>query len=174
MKIGITGSTKLAKCLSDNIEADWSFYRLINGDVSCSTAFDCDVFINHAHVEWGQIELTERFYHEWKDDDSKLLINISSRAAQPNISRGYKYAAQKAALNHFTNNIIYNSPKKFRVCTLNLGLIEDRELSSLTYSDISSTIQYVLSNDHLEFSEITVSHKENYRSVQQQKSKRYL
>lgn len=174
MKIGITGSTKLAKYLIDNIDAEWSSYRLIDGDISSSLAFDCDVFINHAHVGFEQVELLSRFYDAWKDDESKMIINISSRAAQPNISKGHKYAAQKAALNHFANNIIYNSPKKFRVCTLNLGLIEDRELSSLTYSDISSTIQYVLSNDHLEFSEITVSHKENYRSVQQQKAKRYL
>lgn len=173
MKIGITGSSKLAKYLIDNVDAEWTSYRLIDGDISSSCAFDCDVFINQAHVEWEQIELMEKFYHRWKDDDSKLLINISSRASQPNISKGYKYAAQKAALNHFSNNLIYNSPKKFRLTTLNLGLIED-ELSSLTYSDIADTILYVLRNDHLEVAEITVSHKENYQSVQQQKSKRYL
>lgn len=173
MKIGITGSSKLAKYLIDNVDAEWSSYRLIDGDISSSAAFDCDVFINHAHVEWEQVDLMEKFYRQWKDDDSKLLINISSRASQPNISKGYKYAAQKAALNHFSNNLIYNSEKKFRVCTLNLGLIED-ELSSLTYSEIADTILFVLKHNHLEFSEITVSHKENYRSVQQQKSKRYL
>lgn len=173
MKIGITGSTKLANFLIEDIVEEWWSYRLVNGQVSQS-AFDCDVFINHAHVDFEQVELLEMFYNAWKDDDSKMIINISSRAAQPNISKGHKYAAQKAALNHYANNLIYNSPKKFRVCTLNLGLIEDSEISSLTYRDISNTIKYVLSNDHLEFSEITLSHRENYQSVQQQKSKRYL
>ena len=81
MKIAVTGSSKLANCIQGNkirveFGADWSQY---------------DVFVNNAHVEWEQCRLLEEVYEVWKDDETKTIVNISSRAHQPNISKGYKY-----------------------------------------------------------------------------------
>ncbi len=174
MRIAITGSSKLAAHLINTIDAEWESFRITQNRISAPmNAQHCDVFINQAHLNWDQINVLEEFYDAWKDDDTKTIINISSRAAQPNISKGYRYAAQKAALNHMSNNMIYNSEKKCRICTLNLGLIEHSEISSLTYEDISSIIKFILENKHLEFSEVTVSHRENYQKVQEEKRRLY-
>ena len=38
-----------------------------------------DVFVNCAHVDFKQTELLNEAYNEWKNDNRKLIINISSR-----------------------------------------------------------------------------------------------
>ena len=107
MKILITGRSVLASLLHERLISTTScrIEDILRGEVVLD---EYDVFINYAHVGFKQVELLEYVFNEWKNDTSKLIINISSRAAQPNISSGYMYAAQKAALNHYAANLTYN------------------------------------------------------------------
>jgi NAD(P)-dependent dehydrogenase (short-subunit alcohol dehydrogenase family) len=163
MKIAITGSTKLASYLplatKLRIEDDIDFDQY-------------DVFINHAHKDFEQVRLLENAFNAWKDDASKLIINISSRASQPNCSKGYVYAAQKAALDHLADNLTYNSDKKCRITTLNLGLLES-DLPSCTYQEVSELLEYIISMPpHLEIPRMYFQHAICYNEVQRQKAKR--
>lgn len=167
MKIAITGSSKLAGSIIDRFGAD--SYR-VDDNIDKS---NYDVFINNAHVGFQQCFLLEEWCNAWYDDDSKLIINISSRAGLPNLSKGYMYASQKAALDHLSDNLLYNSDKKCRITTINLGMLED-ELPSVSYSEVCDLIGYVLSMPkHLELPRVFLQHSRNYRKVQGLKSHRY-
>ena len=101
----------------------------------------------------------------------KLLVNISSRAQQPNISKGTMYAAQKAALTHYANNLIYNNAeKRCRIMTLHLGLLNHPTIPSLDYNEVSGYIlRYLTWDSHFEIPEVTLQHSANYLAVQAQK-----
>jgi NAD(P)-dependent dehydrogenase (short-subunit alcohol dehydrogenase family) len=157
MKIAVTGSSKLANCIQGNkirveFGADWSQY---------------DVFVNNAHVEWEQCRLLEEVYEVWKDDETKTIVNISSRAHQPNISKGYKYAAQKAALNHMATNLNYNSDAKCRIATINCGLLESSMHSSISYERAGEWVDWVIKNSDI--TEITIENPANYIQIQNEK-----
>lgn len=130
-----------------------------------------DVFINLAHVGFSQVELLDQCSRYWMDQQDKWIINISSRASQPNISKGHMYAAQKAALDHYANNLIYNSDKKFRMTTLNLGLLEHPTLPSLSHKEVVDFVDSLfLLPWHVETPTIYLQHSENYQSVQRAKN----
>lgn len=164
--IQVTGSTKLAGAIVKQLNA----VPIRIGDVLDP---NCDIFINNAHVDFLQAELLYSVFKQWKDDPSKLIINISSRAGLPNLSKGYLYGAQKAALDHLSDNLIYNSDKKCRITTINLGMLED-ELPSVSYSEVCDLIKYVINMPkHLEISRVFLQHSTNYQQVQSLKAKRY-
>jgi NAD(P)-dependent dehydrogenase (short-subunit alcohol dehydrogenase family) len=129
------------------------------------------VFINCAHVDFCQIELLEECFENFKSYPEKTIVNISSRAHQPNISKGYMYAAQKAALNHYANNLVYNNgEKQCRMMTINLGLLNHPTLPSLDYNEVSGYIlRYLTWDSHFEIPEVTLQHSANYLAVQAQK-----
>ena len=107
MRILITGKSKLSRYLGDAFIARTGQPVLIT---HCRFEDEIDwdrhdIFINCAHVGFEQTNLLMKAFEAWKYNPSKKIINISSRAAQPNISLGYLYSAQKAALNHLANNL---------------------------------------------------------------------
>ena len=77
------------------------------------------------------------------------------------------YSAQKAALNHLADNLIYNSDKQCKISTINIGLMESK-LPSLSYDEIVEVIEYILMTD-IEIAEITIQHPENYQKIQDTK-----
>jgi len=173
MKVVITGSSGLARVIGDTIVSTphAGEVHLVSHVRAESTIKwdDHEVFINCAHVGWWQTELLMEAYEHWKDDRTKTIINISSRAVQPNISKGYLYAAQKASLNHLSNNLVYNSDKRCRITTLNLGLLE-HELPSLKYNEVAGWIyKHCTGSKHIDIPEMTFQHAENYQSVQSDK-----
>lgn len=179
MIILITGSTGLARNISDTFTStpfaggmnivneariedlmlweDWEWQEY-------------DVFINNAFgAPFDQCDLLEKSFNAYRHDMKKIIINISSRASQPNISKGYKYAAAKAALNHMSNNYTYNSDKKCKITTMNLGLI-NHELPSLSYQSISNAIWYLATSyPDIEIPEVTMQAHANYNEVQSDK-----
>ena len=168
MRIAVTGSSKLAGAIVDTFNAD---SIRIEDDVDKS---QYDVFINNAHVGFSQTNLLYQWFEAWRNDSSKLIINISSRAGLPNLSKGYLYAAQKAALDHLADNLTYNSDKMCKITTINLGMLED-DLPSLSYKDVCRTIQDVLQlSSHIEIPRIVLQHAHNYQDIQEQKKVRYL
>ena len=166
MKIAITGSTGLAKAIAGALQD----HEVIHCRIEIELPFDVDVFINNAHIGYNQIDILHHLYKEWWAKDSKYIINISSRAHQPNISKGYLYASQKAALNHLANNLIYNSDKKCRISTINFGLLDNPELPCLTHEEAASWVKYLVNlPKNIEVPEITVHNSANYRDVQSDK-----
>lgn len=164
--IQVTGSTKLAGAIVKYLGA----VPIRIGDPLDK---DCNVFINNAHVDFLQTETLYKVFSKWKDDPSKLIINISSRAGLPNLSKGYLYGAQKAALDHLTDNLVYNSDKQCRITTINLGMLED-ELPSVSYREVCDLISYIIClPNHLEIPRIFLQNSYNYREVQKLKEYRY-
>jgi short-subunit dehydrogenase involved in D-alanine esterification of teichoic acids len=167
MKILITGRSSLASLLHERLLSTTScrIEDILRGEVVLD---EYDVFINYAHVGFKQVELLEYVFNEWKNDTSKLIINISSRAAQPNISSGYMYAAQKAALNHYADNLTYNClSKQCRITTLNLGLM-DSKLPSLAWGHVYEMIKTIMSTD-VDIPDLTMQDRYNYKMLQHDK-----
>lgn len=174
MKVVITGSSGLAKVIGDVIVSTNDARSIhIVSHVRVEQGIDWnsnDAFINCAHVGFEQTTLLMKAYNQWKNDDSKTIINISSRAVQPNISKGYLYASQKASLNHLSNNLVYNSEKKCRITTMNLGLLNHKELPSISYNEVATWIyNHLTASKHFDIPEITIQNGANYLDVQNDK-----
>lgn len=168
MKIAVTGSSKLAGAIVKQLSAT---PIRIEQEVDKS---QYDVFINCAHKDFEQTRLLEEWFSTWHNDKSKLIINISSRAGLPNLSKGYMYGAQKAALDHLSDNLIYNcEDKQCRITTIGLGMLEETD-SSLTYTEVCDTLQYILNiPKHIEIPRMYIQHTDNYVTIQKEKAKRY-
>ena len=185
MRVAITGTSGLAKNIKDTLEA-----TPYQGDTIevCTPRIDdiimndpwfgfdyenpnhVDVFINFAHRDFDQSKILLKAHRAWKDDSTKYIINFSSRASQSNISKGYKYAAEKASLNHLSNNLTYNSDKKYKLTTLNLGLLNNEDIPSLQWSSVSGLVYYLITSyPDIEIPELTIQAFANYQEVQSDK-----
>ena len=165
--IAITGSSGLAahfsKMYLDCLRID---------DVLRMKDYPWEVFINHAHRDFDQTLILDKISEAWKDQPNKLIINISSRAAFPNLSQGRVYSAQKASLDHLANNITYNSKIKCRITTLNLGYIQDDsdQIPGCTWQEVHDMIWTIIDlPKHLEIPNITMQHSHPYKLVQEMK-----
>ena len=182
MRVAITGSSGLADIIKRTLEAtpfkgqtiDVTSIRCeditMNGE-NCwiyNGHRPCDVLINLAHQDQAKIlGITHR---AWQGEKTKYIINISSRASQPNISKGYEYASEKAQLNHLANNLQYNSNKRYKMTTLNLGLLNDESLPSVKHQDVAGLIhKLITSYPSYEIADITLQAHANYQSVQSDK-----
>jgi len=166
MKVLITGNSNFSRGLS--LLANVTTCRIsdiTNHDIVLD---EYDVFINYGRQGFGQVSALQAVADEWWFDSNKIIINISSRAAQPNISKGYMYAAQKAALNHYTNNLQYNSDIQCRLTTLNLGLMEHDTLPSVPWSQVIEIILEIIDKPYA-VPELTIQHPANYLQVQADK-----
>ena len=186
MKVAITGSSGLAKNIKDTLES-----TPYQGDtIQVSTpriddilmndvnwwGFDydntnhIDVLINFAHRDFDQTKVLEIAHRAWKEDKTKFIINFSSRASQPNISKGHMYAAEKASLNHLSSNLTYNSERQYKLTTLNLGLLNHEDLPSLTWQSVSGLVYYLITSyPDIEIPEATIQAFANYQDVQSDK-----
>ena len=182
MRVAITGTSGLAKIIKDTLEA--TPFRGQTIEVTPIRVEDitmnrencwiynghrpCDVLINLAHQDQAKIlGITHR---AWEGEKTKFIINISSRAAQPNISKGYEYASEKAQLNHLANNLHYNSSKRYKMTTLNLGLLNDESLPSVKHQDVAGLSQKLITSyPDYEIADITLQAHANYQSVQSDK-----
>ena len=181
MKVAITGSSGLAKNIKDTLEA--SPYQgntievipsriedIIVNDLNWWLWDKVDVLINFAHQDFDQTKILEIGHRAWKHDSSKMIINFSSRASQPNISKGHLYGSQKSSLNHLSNNLTYNSDKQYKLTTINLGLIEHEDLPSLSWQSISGVVYYLITSyPDIEIPELTIQAFANYQEVQSDK-----
>ena len=173
MKVLITGKSKLAGAIMAELH-DTIVVKKLEIE-SCRAEADIPwrhfyIFINNAPVR--QTELLNEAFCEWKNDSSKLIINISSRAAKANISKGYLYSADKAALNHLADSLVYTSSRKCGIITLNLGLVEHVEIPSLTYDEVVDCIENLIVDwysGRAVMTNLTLEHRENYIEVQQYK-----
>ena len=179
MNIAITGTTGLAKAIAGALQ-DHKIYTPRIEDITMNGMLfygfskghqnEWDILINHAHQDFDQTKILDIAFRAWQPYSNKYIINISSRAHQPNISKGHMYATQKASLNHLSNNLVYNSNKHCRITTLNLGLLNNEELPSLTYKEVADAIEFLIDMpEHIEIPELTLQHSANYLEVQSDK-----
>ena len=182
MRIAITGSSGLAKIIKDTLEATPHLGDTFRVDpIRCEditmNGRNCwvfggyepaDVLINLAHED--QAKILSIAHEAWEGEKTKYIINISSRASQPNISKGYMYASEKAQLNHLANNLQYNSNKRYKMTTLNLGLLNDESLPSVKHQDVAGLIyKLITSYPDYEIADVTLQAHANYQSVQSDK-----
>jgi len=182
MRIAITGSSGLAKIIKDTLEATPHLGNTFRVDpIRCEditmNGRNCwvfggyepaDVLINLAHED--QAKILSIAHEAWEGEKTKYIINISSRASQPNISKGYMYASEKAQLNHLANNLQYNSNKRYKMTTLNLGLLNDESLPSVKHQDVAGLIyKLITSYPDYEIADVTLQAHANYESVQSDK-----
>ena len=182
MRIAITGSSGLAKTIKDTLEATPHIGNTFRVDpIRCEditmNGKNCwifsgyqpaDVLINLAHQ--GQSEILSIAHVAWEGEKTKYIINITSRASQPNISKGYKYASEKAQLNHLANNYQYNSKKRYKMTTINLGLLNNENLPSVKHQDVAGLIyKLITSYPEYEIADVTLQAHANYQSVQSDK-----
>ena len=182
MRVAITGSSGLAKTIKDTLEATPHIGNTFRVDpIRCEditmNGRNCwifsgyepaDVLINLAHQD--QSEILSIAHEAWEGEKTKYIINISSRASQPNISKGYKYASEKAQLNHLANNYQYNSKKRYKMTTINLGLLNDENLPSVKHQDVAGLIyKLITSYPDYEIADVTLQAHANYQSVQSDK-----
>lgn len=166
MKIAVTGSSKLAGAIVKYFDAD---AIRIESEIDFQK-YDC--LINNAHVGFDQCYVLHKAFVAWRYHD-KTIINISSRAGLPNLSKGYLYGAQKAALDHMADNLVYNSDKVCKITTIGLGMLED-QLPSVSYEEVCILIRTVLEiPSHLEIPRVYLQHRQSYQSVQTDKASRY-
>jgi len=182
MRIAITGSSGLAKIIKDTLEATPHIGNTFRVDpIRCeditSNGKNCwvfsgyqpaDVLINLAHQD--QSKILSIAHEAWEGEKTKYIINISSRASQPNISKGYMYASEKAQLNHLANNLQYNSKKRYKMTTINLGLLNHDDLPSVKHQDVAGLIyKLITSYPDYEIADVTLQAHANYRGVQSDK-----
>jgi NAD(P)-dependent dehydrogenase (short-subunit alcohol dehydrogenase family) len=168
MKTLITGTSTLYTSLDKLLEIDTCRIEdILEGRVDIN---DYSAFINYAHVGFKQVELLEYVFREWRFDPNKIIFNISSRASQPNISKGYMYAAQKAALNHYANNLHWNcTEKRCKITTMDLGAVALPGIASMRWTVVADTILSIMIQD-LEIPQICMQVHENYLTVQAAKT----
>ena len=182
MRVAITGTSGLADIIKRTLEA--TPYRGNTIEVSplrcediTSNGKNCwvfggykpaDVLINLAHQD--QSEILSIAHEAWEGEKTKYIINISSRASQPNISKGYVYASEKAQLNHLANNYQYNSKKRYKMTNLNLGLLNSDTLPSVKHQDVAGLIYKLITTySDYEIADITLQAHANYQGIQSDK-----
>ena len=182
MRIAITGSSGLAEIIKRTLEATPHLGNTFEvTPIRCEditmNGRNCwifsgykpaDVLINLAHQD--QSKILSIAHEAWEGEKTKFIINISSRASQPNISKGYVYASEKAQLNHLANNYQYNSKKRYKMTTINLGLLNDEHLPSVKHQDVAGLIyKLITSYPEYEIADVTLQAHANYQSVQSDK-----
>jgi|TARA_E500000318_G_scaffold14281_1_gene13926 NAD(P)-dependent dehydrogenase (short-subunit alcohol dehydrogenase family) len=178
MKILITGSSKgLGKSLFNKLEniesTNKEIYNLnsdkgINKIINKIKNNNYDVFINNAHAHFAQTKLLSSVFNLWKDQN-KTIVNIISRAAYPNISKGFMYASSKASLSFLSNSLKFNTNKKCKIIDINPGLLNSK-LPSLSNDEMADIIIWCLNQPkHIEIGEISAWHSAPYVDVQKQK-----
>ena len=102
-------------------------------------AKDCDVFINNAYNNIGQINLLQLFFDIWRYDSSKTIVTIGSIASDfvnLNYDEFGLYPAHKKAL-EMSCEILNNTDKNCKVLFFKLDKIVD-------YKKIANSIKDVI------------------------------
>lgn len=89
MKILITGTRGLAQGLREFLEQEHTIicvsrttgYDILEVDSWGQNFLDYDMVINNAYDGLGQLRILEYFYHHWRLNADKHIINIGSRAS---------------------------------------------------------------------------------------------
>ena len=178
MKISLSGASgvigsAIYKNLSDGFDLICTKSRLENIDDFIKEVVDSDVFINNANGSSNnQLSALINIYKIWRHQ-RKLIINIGSRSALPNVSKGYEYSTYKNAIIHFSSLVTFQDESKVcKITTINPGLVEKISDFSLGADEVANVVRWVLIQpEHIEISRIDLQHISPYLTVQGLKKK---
>lgn len=174
MKIAITGHTKgIGKAIADLYFTDEvvGFSRSNGYDISnpedikkiISNSTDCDIFVNNAYFDFAQCDLLEGIYSQWKNDSSKTIVNIISRARY-GLGKAKFYGQTKAELYTKAKNIMFSPDKRCRIININPGYVKtdmvshiDDTVKMLTPEQLAAMIKWCLNQPQgVEIGELSV------------------
>ncbi len=157
-RYAITGHTKrIGQALYDALPSigfsKSNGYNITNKDDRAKIikeSADCDIFINNAHEGFGQVELLNELFNDWKAQD-KLIINIGvDTVPYTNWQVVHKqYPVEKVAL-HAQCEILHNEElRKCKITNLALGYVDtefnkDYNNPKLSYEEIIKTITWIV------------------------------
>jgi len=176
MKIAITGHSRgIGKALFDKLNSEhecFGFSRSNGFDITAKqdlilrNILRCDVLVNNAYSGTSQVEILNNVWSQWKDDESKTIINISSLSKYPGLSGNSSgYSAHKAALSHQAFLLMFKTPnRKCRMININPGYVKTDmtkakhdSASMLTADECADTIIWALNQpQHIEIGELSV------------------
>lgn len=130
MKIAITGHTKgIGKALFDLLSTDYEclgFSRSTGYNISApgkilQKSTHADIFINNAYHETDQELLFELLLKNWKEDTSKTIVNINSRAHYSSVGAS-TYSDSKISLWESSRKYLTN--RKCRIINVSPGYVD--------------------------------------------------
>lgn len=132
MKIAITGHTKgIGKAIADLYTDVVGFSRSNGYDITMigniarivAESADCDVFVNNAYHDFAQCDLLEGMFEQWKDDPTKTIVNIISRARYGR-GKAKFYGQTKMELYNKAKNMMFDPAKRCRIININPGYVK--------------------------------------------------
>jgi NAD(P)-dependent dehydrogenase (short-subunit alcohol dehydrogenase family) len=171
MKIAITGHTKgIGKAIAGLYYTDEvvGFSRSNGYDIAQSSdiariiaeSAECNIFVNNAYHDFVQCDLLDRMFELWKNDPTKTIVNIISRA---------RYGAGKAKFYGQTKMELYTkaksmmfSDKRCRIININPGYVKTDmvahvDVKMLTPEQLAAMIKWCLDQPQgIEIGELSV------------------
>lgn len=159
-KVGITGhlsglGKELYSRIPDSIGFDiGSHHDIKNPDPWIEALLSCDVFINNAYDGFHQVNMLEKVFLKWINED-KTIINISSTASEIkhiNYQMGF-YPIHKKALDEACMRL-QHIEKNCRVVNVKIGWM-DTPLSENFVEDkldpkvVADKIMYIIENNDI-------------------------
>jgi NAD(P)-dependent dehydrogenase (short-subunit alcohol dehydrogenase family) len=181
MKIAITGHTSgIGKAIYNDFppsevvgfsrENGYDITDVFHRDKIIKETQDCDVFINNAHKEYGQVYMLNELYQNWQYSKGKLIINIGTDAV-PNTAWQVvhrMYPVEKAAL-HSAVEIIQQDieGRRVKVTLLALGHVDtefnkDYKGPKLKFTTIIDTVNWIIKQEE-EIKSLVLSAKEHWK-----------
>lgn len=172
MKVAITGHSRgIGKAIADLYYSDEviGFSRSNGYDISSAEtinkiinqSIDCDVFVNNAYHDFAQCDLLEGIFSQWKDDPSKTIVNIISRARY-GLGKAKFYGQTKIELYTKAKKIMFSPEKRCRIININPGyvrtdMVAHINVRMLTPEELATMIKWCLDQPQgIEIGELSV------------------
>lgn len=157
MIVGLTGSTAGIGQTLLQLPYDFVTFDRVDGDISdVDLVFEklkhCDVFINNAWDGDCQTNLLKHFFHEWKDEDKKILSIGSSVSSYSPSGKGIdEYVKSKKDLRNAHCEIVNLKTTKCKSYLVNPGITDtkmttNQNLKKMTTQDVAAMVELVLKN----------------------------
>lgn len=175
MKVAITGHSKgIGKAIHAQLEQHGyqctGFSRSNGYDISVADDIDrivqqsleSDVFVNNAYHDFAQCEILDKLFSLWKDDNTKTIVNINSRARY-GLGKAKFYGQTKMELFANAKSKMF-SDKKCRIININPGYV-DTEMAShmagkvkmLTTDQLANIVMWTINQpQEIEIGELSV------------------
>lgn len=155
MKVAITGHTSgLGKEISSYYPVCIGLSRSNGFDIANSqrivnTVYDCDIFYNNAHCGFHQVSMFYDLARLWANDDTKIIVNISSAAPERCQGFMFPYATEKMALDYASKQVMEDPRYKCNVVLVKPGFVDTPETQHIDKNKIpvdkaaASIVKYV-------------------------------
>jgi len=173
MRIAITGHTKgIGKAIADLYYTDEvvGFSRSNGYDITqpgnavriIAESAECDIFVNNAYHDFVQCDLLDGIFALWKDDPSKTIVNIISRARY-GLGKAKFYGQTKMELYSKAKTMMF-SDKRCRIININPGYVKTDMVAHvpdtvkmLSPEQLANMIKWCLDQPHgVEVGELSV------------------